>query len=314
MNLGIVAIVLPVFVIAGAGYLATRLRLFSQSSVSGLMEYARNFAIPCLLFQAISTLDLNAVFDYRLLFSFYAGAVTSFLLGILGARRLFGRRPGEAVAVGFCALFSNSVLLGLPIMERAYGIDAMGPSFAIVAVHAPFCYLLGITIMEFARADGQNLFQTGRAVVNAMFRNAMVIGLGLGFLVNLTHVAVPETLQISIGYMARSGLPAALFALGGLLTKYSLSAAIPEAAMVSVLSLVLHPMIAYLLAGPVFHLPVEFVRAAVVTAAMAPGVNGYVFASYYARSQAQAASAVLLGTMLSVISIPVWLWVLSGYG
>ena len=81
------------------------------------------------------------------------------------------------MAIGFGALFSNSVLLGLPIMERAYGAASLAPNFAIVSIHAPFCYLLGITAMEFARADGRGLGGTARAVAQAMFRNALMIGL-----------------------------------------------------------------------------------------------------------------------------------------
>ena len=109
------------------------------------MVFTQSFAIPCLLFRALVDLDLGAVFDPRLLLSFYTGALVAFALGVLGARRLFRRRPGEAVAIGFGALFSNSVLLGLPIMERAYGPEALAPTFAIISIHAPFCYLVGIT-------------------------------------------------------------------------------------------------------------------------------------------------------------------------
>ena len=49
-----------------------------------------------------------------------------------------------------------------------------------------------------------------------------------------------------------------------------------------------------------------------MTAAMAPGVNAYVFASLYARGQAQAASAVLLATGLSVVTVSAWLTLLGG--
>ena len=119
--LAILLVVIPVFLVMGAGFAATRSGVFSSSAVDGLMVFTQSFAIPCLLFRALADLDLGAVFDPRLLLSFYAGAVVSFALGILGARKLFHHRPGEAVAIGFGALFSNSVLLGLPIMEHAYG-------------------------------------------------------------------------------------------------------------------------------------------------------------------------------------------------
>ena len=51
-----------------------------------------------------------------------------------------------------------------------------------------------------------------------------------------------------------------------------------------------------------------------MTAAMAPGVNSYVFASMYSRGQAQAASAVLLATACLVLTASLWLAILGGVG
>jgi predicted permease len=310
----ILLVVLPVFIVIGAGFAATRSGLFSSSAVDGLMVYTQSFAIPCLLFRALVDLDLGAVFNPGLLVSFYTGAVVAFALGILGARRLFHRRPGEAVAIGFSALFSNSVLLGLPIMEQAYGRAALAPNFAIISIHAPLCYLIGITTMEFARADGRSLADTARAVLRAMFRNALMIGLALGFLANLGHVPIPGPVRDALDMVADSALPAALFGLGGVLTRYAIRASLGEAGMIAALSLILHPAIAWFLAHTVFDLQDDFVRAAVMTAAMAPGVNTYVFASMYSRGQAQAASAVLLGTGLLVFTASAWLALLGGVG
>ena len=67
-------------------------------------------------------------------------------------------------------------------------------------------------------------------------------------------------------------------------------------------------------AHSVFGLPQDFVRSAVMTAAMAPGVNTCVFASMYARGQAQAASSVLLATGLLVLTASAWLALLGGVG
>jgi len=310
----ILLVVIPVFLVMGAGALATRAGVFSSSAVDGLMVFTQSFAIPCLLFRALADLDLGAVFDPRLLFSFYAGAVVSFVLGVLGARKLFRHRPGEAVAIGFGALFSNSVLLGLPIMEHAYGSAALAPSFAIISVHAPFCYFLGITVMEFARADGRGLADTLRVVVRTIVRNALMIGLAIGFAVNLGGIPIPGPVRVGVDMMADAALPAALFGLGGVLTRYSLRASLAEAGMIAALSLAVHPAITYALAQGAFGLPQDFVRSAVVTAAMAPGVNSYVFASLYSRGQAQAASAVLLSTALLVLTASVWLAILGGVG
>ena len=79
-------VILPVFLVIGFGYLAVWKGWFSDAGVDGLMRFTQNYAIPCLLFRAISTLDLSAKFSPELLIAFYVGASSGFLLGVLGAR------------------------------------------------------------------------------------------------------------------------------------------------------------------------------------------------------------------------------------
>lgn len=311
MILQLLNVVMPVFLVIGSGYIAVKLNLFKSGAVDGLMVFTQGFAIPCLLFLNIMRLDFAAVFDWRLMVSFYIGAIISFTFAIIGARTLFHRRPGDSVAIGFAAMFSNSVLLGLPIMERAYGTASLAGNYAIISVHAPLLYLVGITVMEASRADGRGVAGTANAVVKAMFRNTLMIGLALGFSVNISGIILPETLVSATEMVARAALPAALFALGGTLTRYSLRASLGEAGMISVLKLIIHPAIAYVLCTAVFDLPIAFTRSAVITAAMAPGVNAYVFANMYNRAKGAAASAVLLGTMASIFSASMWLVILG---
>ena len=303
-------VTLPVFLVIGFGYLAVRLTLFSDSGVDGLMKFTQNFAIPCLLFRAISGLDLGQTFQWPLLLSFYTGATAGFLAGLSGARFLFGRPWPDAVAIGFCCLFSNSVLLGLPITERAYGAGALASNYAIVALHSPFCYAVGITVMEAVRHSGRGVFGTVRAVLTAMFRTALVIGIALGFIVNLTGTTPPQVFTEAVDMMVRAALPAALFALGGVLVRYR-----PEGDMLTVLfvcavSLVLHPAITWGM-GQAVGLGQQPFRSAVLTAAMAPGVNTYIFANMYGVSKRVAATAVLTATALSVLTVSVWLSLLG---
>ena len=312
MILAVLLVVLPVFLVIGGGWLAPRSGVFSASAVDGLMVYTQSFAVPCLLFRGLVDLDLGAAFDPGLLLSFYTGAIVSFAAGVAIMRRVFRRRPGEAVAIGFGALFSNSVLLGLPIMTRAYGADALAPNFAIISIHAPFCYVVGITAMEVARADGASLVATARTIARAVFRNALMIALGLGFAVNLLGIPLPAAVRSAVDMIADSALPAALFALGGVFTRYAIRSSLGEAGTIATLSLLVHPAIVWVLATQVFDLSDAFVRGAVVTAAMAPGVNSYVFASLYARGQAEAASAILLATAASVLTVSAWLALLGG--
>ena len=299
--------VLPVFLLVGAGYGAVRFGLFAQGDVAAILRFCTRVAIPVLLATAVARLDLGATFDGRFLAGFYAAALAAFALAWIGARVGFRRRPGESVAIAFGALFSNSILLGLPVMERAYGADALGPSYAIIAIHAPVCYLVGIAAMEGARADGRGPLATLRAIGSEMGRNALTWGLAVGFAINLTGLAPPAPVMESATLLGRAGLPAALFALGGALTGYSVRSGLGESAMVATLALAAHPGLAWLLCGPVFGLAPEFVRPAGVTAAMPPGINAYLFAAMYSRGEAVAAASVLIATLAAVLSASLWL-------
>lgn len=305
-------IVLPVFLVVASGFLAVRARVFPDAGIDALISFATNIAVPVLLFRSIYGLDLGANLRLAHLGSFYLAATVCFGLGIIAVRMVCQRRPGEAVAIGFSALFSNSVLLGLPVFERAYGADAMEPVFAIIAFHAGFCYLLGIVVMELARRDGTGI---GGALVRsakAIFRNALTLSILVGFAFNLFEIPIPRSVGGMLEMLASAALPVALFGLGGVLTRYRLGWTGAEPWIVASLSLVLHPALAYLLTARVFALDDAFVRAAVLIAAMPPGVNGYLFAAMYGRMVGAAASTVLLTTILSLVTITVWLWFLGG--
>lgn len=305
----LLTVILPVFLVIGFGYLAVWRDWFSESGLDGLLKFTQNFAIPCLLFSNIAELDLGSHFNWPLLISFYTGAIGGFIAGAAGARWLFRRSWPDAIAIGFACLFSNSVLLGLPISERAFGADALGPNFAIIAVHAPFCYLVGVTAMEIAKGAGVGFFATLSRIGRAMFGNALVIGIMLGLAVNLSGFALPLIVTDALDLMVAAALPAALFGLGGILVRYRPEGDLRAILYVCAVSLVLHPAIVWGM-GRAVGLDAGAFQSAVLTAAMAPGVNAYIFANIYGAARRVAASAVLIATAASMLTAWVWLTLL----
>ncbi|MCB1991393.1 MAG: AEC family transporter, partial [Geminicoccaceae bacterium] len=71
------------------------------------------------------------------------------------------------------------------------------------------------------------------------------------------------------------------------------------------LKLVLHPFIVWLLVDHVFRLDSPWSDVAIVLAAMPTGINAYLFAARYQSGEAEAASAVLISTALSLVSVSV---------
>ena len=305
-------VILPVFLVIGMGYAAARARLFEEGAVDALMRYAQNFAAPTLLFVSIARLDLGQTYQPALFLSFYLAAFTSFFTAFTAAILLFRRPVTDATAIGFVALFSNSLLLGVPITERAYGTEALAGNFAIISIHSPLFYGFGIALMEWARTRGQGLSGTAlaRQIVKAIFSQPLVLGITAGFAVNLSGLPLPAVAWSAVGMVAATAIPTALFGLGGVLLRYKPDGDFRIIAMLTACSLLLHPALTYLLGRFAFGLETPGLRSAVMTAAMAPGVNAFLFANLYGVAKRVAASTVLIATGLSIGTIWLWLQIL----
>lgn len=308
----LIEVILPVFLVLGFGYLSAWRKWISGDAIDGLMRFVTNFGLPVLLFHAIAKLDLAANLDLGLLVSFFGGALAAYLVAYIGARIVFRRSPVDAVAIGFAGMFSNTLLLGLPITERAFGSEALAGNYTIIAFHAPLIYAFGITTMELTRGrgTGQSIFGLVRMILRGILRNPLVIGIAAGFAVNLLPFAQPQPFQAATGMLAGATIPAALFGLGATLVRYRPEGDLKTIAMVCAVSLLVHPAVTYLLGHYAFSLDTAKIRSSVLTAAMAPGVNAYLFASMYNAARRVSASSVLLGTAATVVTAWMWLQIL----
>lgn len=299
--------VLPVFLILGAGYFLGRVKYLPDAVADALNTYALKVGVPCLLFMAMYNLDFSEAFQLPMLASFYTGAITCFVLGIVLSRIFWKRRPGEGVAVGFCAVFSNTVLIGIPIVQLAFGDAALTPAFGIIAFHASTLYTIGMTTMEFSKQGGRGLGETLKAAFSAVIANPLMIAILTGIIFNLSGLNLFAPLAQALDMIRVTAIPVSLIGIGIVLTRYKISSEFTETLMVSSLSLFLHPLIAFVLSYYVFDLELIYVQVAVIIAAMPPGMNVYIFANLYQRALGLSASVLVIANILSVFTITGWL-------
>ena len=309
--LSILVIVSPVFALVATGYIAVRFGVFPQTGVGGLITFVNNFAVPCLLFRAMLDIDFAAVFNPAMISGYYISAVGTLAFSILLAHFVFRNRPGEAVASGFAAVFSNTVLLGLPIVQRAYGEDVLPIMYSIIGFHAPILMTISLITMEIMRRDGIGPGKVAVAALRRVLTNPLLIGIALGLAGNLVGLKLIEPADAFTRMMSQAVLPAALFGLGGALNQYRVRENWLLSATMSAIKLLGLPATVYVLVVWVFRVDPAIARIAVITAAMPSGINAYVFATSYNRSVDVAASAILITTALSVVTVTFWLYVLQ---
>lgn len=309
--LSILAVIAPIFALIALGYLAVHRGLYPADGVKALIGFVNNFATPCLLFYSIGTSDFRAAFNIGIIGPYYFGAIVCFVLGIVVARRFFGNRPGEAVSAGFSAMFTNTVLVGLPIMSRAYGDGSLPVTLSIIGLHGAILLTLAMVTMELTRRDAQPLGATLVLAMRRVVSNPLIWGIAGGISLSISGVELAEPIAAFFRMMSQAVVPAALFGIGGALNEFKLSDNWQQALVASFIKLVIHPAIAYGLMIWVFHVPMEIARYGILLSAMPSGINIYVFATFYDRGVSVAANTILIATVLSALTISGWLYVLS---
>ncbi|MGB0798634.1 MAG: AEC family transporter, partial [Planktomarina sp.] len=166
------------------------------------------------------------------------------------------------------------------------------------------------TAMELAKPNRRPGITVTYDIAKSLIRNPLVIGLLLGFAVNLSGVILPKMVGDGVQLLSQAALPAALFGLGGVLVQYKPEGDMRIILFVCLVSLVIHPLMVWIM-GSWVSLSQDQFRAAVLTAAMAPGINVYIFANMYGRARRIAASAVLVATALTVLTASFWIWALG---
>lgn len=305
--LSVLNVIAPVFVLIGLGYLAVRLKLYPQDGVRGLLAYVNNFATPCLLFRAMLEVDFQAAFNPSIIAPYYLGAFSVMLIGALVARYAFKRRPGEAVSVGFASMFTNTVLVGIPVLQRAFGEEAMPIIYSIIGLHAPILMTVGMFVMELARRDGGKVSAALWQGLRKSVTNPILIGIALGIIGNFFGLRLAGVAEDVTLLLAGTVMPVALFGLGGALNEYRLGDTWAQALMTSSLQLIVHPAIAWVVMVPVLGVDPDLARYGVLLAAMPAGINIYIFATFYNRAVDVAANTILLSTVLSLFTITGWL-------
>lgn len=309
--LDVLTIIAPVFAIVILGYLAVRLKLYPPEGVKGLIAFVNNFATPFLLFRAMLGIHFDTAFRPPVIGSFYIAAFCVFAGAIFMSRKVFKRRPGEAVATGFSATFTNTVLLGIPIIQRAYGDQALQTIYTIIGFHASILLPMGMITMELARRDGAPLGGVVKQAGRRIITNPLMIGILLGLAGNFAGLELNEPADAFTRMMSQAVLPAALFGLGGALNAYRVRNDWKFSGSLAFMKLFVHPALAWLVLVPVLHVDPNIARYAVVLAGMPSGINVYIFATMYKRSEDIAASTILISTAFSVISVSFWLYVMA---
>lgn len=300
--------VVPLFAVIFAGYFAAKGKMLDQKEVRGLTSYIFFFALPPLLFRLMATNEVGGAREWHFLVVYLTTELVMLALGGAVARFAFGRDLAGMTIQGFGAAFSNTVLLGLPFVLWLYGDEGAVPALLVITTNVASFSLVTV-LLEFSRGRTN----TGRVMVDtlkSLLKNPIIMAAALGLAYGQLGFGLPDVVDRTLGLMGRAGAPAALFALGATLAMQRVAGTLGPAASMIGLKLLVHPLLTWLLLVPVFHFDPLWANAGVLIASLPVGLNVFIFAQRYQVEVEAASTAILISTVISMVTVTALLTVL----
>lgn len=284
MVAALINIVLPVFVVALLGFLYARRQTVTPDM--GFINAANvSLFCPALVFSALLTNPVDLSVGWPLLI---AGTLIILLPGAL----LYFVNPQGVSRVAFIVpgMFRNTGNIGIPLMMLAYGKGMLGDIVLLFVLSNLLHFSLGLFLLS----QGQSRW--------LWLKNPNVWAAVLGVLLAPHKTAIPEFVQTSADLVGQIAIPLMLFSLGVRLAH----------SKISQVGLALRINGFYLLSGAVtatlvvWLLPLspEWARLIVLSAMLPPAVLNFLLCEQYQVEPDTVANVVLLGNVISIITIP----------
>lgn len=292
----------PLFVLVLLGFLLARSGRFPKSVSDAMAKFVFAVALPALLFTLMSDLSRLPPVDARVPVVYFGGCLIVYGIGRATAKWVF-RLDGTGQSVfALGGIFSNNVLLGVPLVKLALGDDAL-PAVAVVLVfHSLLLWSLVTVSVEWARHGELSLTGFGNTARNVL-TNPVVAAILSGTAFGLAGLKLPALLAQPLDLIAQSAAPLALVVLGMGLVEFGVKAGWRGGLAITACKLVVSPLVVWAIAWVVGLSPLH-TQVVVLLAALSVGVNVYLMAREFDAAQAMVASSIVLSTALAAATVP----------
>ena len=303
---------IPVVLLIALGFVAGRLQWIRDSAVRDLSNLVFLVLIPALLFRTMSSVDVRQLDPLPLLVYFSAALGLFFaLLALQGADR-------RAVAFALAGVFSNTVMIGIPLVELAYGKAGLLTLLTLISVHALVLLTVVTVVFELvvareARASGiggTSLWGSVGAAVKSTVIHPIPLPIISGLLYAQTGWGLPVVVDKPLQLLANAFGPMALLLVGVTMSRTRAAGLWRDTLWITALKNLLLPA-CVAASGWLWGLRGLPWTVMVVTAALPVGANVFLFAQRYRVAENVVTASVGVSTAVGLITLSFIMWLVS---
>ncbi len=302
---------LPVVLLILVGYLSGRFNVIRQEAVRDLSNLVFLVLIQALLFRTMCAVDV-AQLDFRSLSMYFASAAGLFFVLLLAQGG-----SSRAAVLALSGIFSNTAMIGIPLIGLAYGKEALVVLFTLISMHSLILLTMTTVVLELCTAREQahtthtwrgHVRTVGLAVRNAIF-HPVPMPIIAGLLFAQTGWVLPEVVDRPLQLLANAFSPVALVLMGVTLAKTSIGQHLRGALVIAGIKNLLHPLLMAVV-GYAAGLRGITLTVLVMAAAMPIGANVFLFAQRYRKAEELVTASVVVSTVMALFTVTLVMYLL----
>jgi len=303
------AITGPIYVVIALGFAAGHL-VFSKPDMRVLGTYVVRFALPALVFTALSQRPIADILNGRYLAAYAGGSLALYFTALAVARYVQRRSMAHSALIAVGTSFSNSGFVGYPIALQILGPPAAVALAMCMIVENVLMFPLTLALAEMDAGRSVRWQSVVLQSLRGLARNPMIIGIFAGFTVSLLGVQLSEPLVRTVNMLAMASTAVALFVIGGSLVGLDVRNVLGDVAVVALGKLVVHPLAVFAALWLLAPVDPHLRMAAVVYASM-PMLSIYPILAQRYHYEGFCAAALLVATLLSFLTVSAALWAMT---
>lgn len=299
------------------GFMSGKLKIVDDKFAPSLAGFIYNIIFPCVVFRSmLRDFDLSKISDMSLLV--IISTVTMGLMALfgIGINMLFKKNDNLSRIMIMNLMFTNFTYMAFPVMEALYGdtgnlfiVAYTTPVRVLFYIVTPILFIVGRS-SESDRCDSKIM---GKTVLQALM-SPPVLAVPIGFIIYYTKIPLPESFLKAVDSLASAATPMGMALCGVTLAGIPLSKMFTDKRVffISLLRLIAAPLIVtviFFIITRQISLDPIVVKVSVIYCALPAAAASAVIAMRAKADEIKAAQCVLITTLLSVLTLPVWVLV-----
>ncbi len=285
------------FLIMMTGWLLVRVGIIQKSGRALLTDLVINVTLPASILKSF-----QMEFNREILVSCMVIAIVAVLIQLgaygLGMVLYPGFRDDRKKVLQYATICSNAGVLGNPIAEGIFG--GLGLLYASVYVIPQRIFMWSVGLTYFTEAPDR------KTLVKKVATHPCILSVVIGLVIMITQIRLPGVLSLTIQNAASANTFTAMLLVGTILAEVPFhDLADSHAAYYCVIRLAVIPMLV-LLGCYLASVDVLVTEVAVTLSGMPAASVTAVMAEKYHKDSVFATKCVVLSTLLSIVTIPLW--------